>query len=128
MKISWSSDRPVKAVFLKKLNNWVLWTLVTWFRNYERLKFGRYRMNDSNNRQNNGLLESCSRLQSMLEKCIIKDFWISWTLVTWLRIYKPLPFGSFTPVDAISDQRPELSAEEQIAEKLFQNLVNAKNV
>ena len=39
----------------------------------------------------------CSKLQSMLN-CIEKGFWVSWTLVTWLRNHKRF-FLNFTQVD-----------------------------
>ena len=68
---------------------------------------GSCRINDPNYRQNGGLLESRSRVQSML-KCINKGARVYSTLVTRIRYYKLFYFGSFIQVGVTSDERPKL--------------------
>ena len=52
-------------------------------------------------------------------KCINKGSWVSWTLVTWVRNYKPSYFASFTNVGVMSNERLELMTKKRISGKLF---------
>ena len=49
-------------------------------------------------------------------------------LLTWLRNSNLFYFGSFTEIDVMSEERPELSRKWRISRKLFSALDNAKCV
>ena len=55
---------------------------------------------------------------SQCQKRIDEGSWVSFALVTWLRIYNLFYFGSFTEFDVMSEDRPKLSRKWRFSGKI----------
>ena len=101
---------------IQKLQDLLFWKFYSFWRNVAWTP-------QITNWQNDRLLESYSRVQSMSKDT--QGSWVSTTLVTRLRHYKLL-FGSFTEFDMMSEKRLELSRKWRTPGKPFYTLNNAK--
>ena len=104
--------------------SWVSWTLVTRLKNYNlsyfkvflRLAWCRWTLRIINIMAD--LWEIVLRFIQCL-KCIDKISWVFFALVTWFRNYNIIYFWSFTEIDLMSEERPELSRKWRISGKSF---------
>ena len=61
-------------------------------------------------------------------KWVDRIFWVSLTMLTWLRNYGVFYFGNFTEFDVMSEECPKLSRKWRISWNMFKGLDNTKSV